>query len=80
MHAVIKINYAWENPKDINTLIKPKHREVLHKTALEQIANDINKGRTNGRLTDKVKLTKEDGDGIEYNGWWDSKLIKKVGL
>ena len=70
MKRVITINYSWRGD------VPQRHVESLEEDALERITKMLKQGYSSGELNTMVLLSEDDGDGVEYRGWWESKTTK----
>lgn len=68
MKREVTISYNWERVD--GDKIKLRHQEALEESAMERITHMMSEGYSSGELCDNVRMDDEDGDGVEYRGWW----------
>lgn len=68
MKRELTISYNWS--RDDGKEIKPDHVEALEESAMNRIQDMMGEGYTSGELSDNIIMDDDDGDGIEYSGWW----------
>lgn len=74
LRCKLVIKYEWYRPQSLQLKVKPKHIEALRERAEELIAEAMAQGFQEGRLSDHVRMDKNDGpDGVEYAGSWSVK-------
>jgi hypothetical protein len=74
MERKMIITYNWWRIDDEEE-IKDSHKEALEESAIERIEEQRRDGMTSGELYDNIEIDDEDGEGIEYRGWWETTII-----
>jgi len=69
MEREIKIKYNWSRNEGDGEVLE-HHKEALEESALDRITEQLKEGMWCGELSDNITLTDEDGDGVDYRGWW----------
>lgn len=72
MERKITITYRWW--RDSTKMVKPAHIEALEESAMTQIQKLMGEGCTSGELNDNIHMRGDPEDGIEYSGWWETKM------